>query len=345
MAESKDFWDRKRKSPYCWITVLVHLSLILAGGVLVVLYGPRNQPSHIVALQWVFAVGFVVVTTVHELGHTLAAWALGFRFVALNIGPLTVVTDHWGRRHVRIDWSRLMGANGYAAAVPRSDEHLRSNAILMVFAGPFASLNAGLLCWLLYLNLPALGWEAYWAVPGILALLFAADFGANLVPIGYSDGAMLLHLLLWTEHGQDLYARHLAAKTRSEAAQRLMDQDYAGEVQLRRKALDQMLERGGAPSVQLGHSYQALAYAQMNHSHRREAVANLLKSIEVFGHCPNAGPIHEANSWKGLQSLYRLQQSVDEARQAGASALAAFEKVRAKNLDRSEEHTSELQSR
>ena len=227
-----------------------------------------------------------------------------------------------------------MGANGYAAAVPLSEEHLRSNAMLMVFAGPFASLNAGLLCWLLYLNLSSLSWEAYWGVPGILAVLFAADFGANLVPIGYSDGTMLLHLLLWTEHGQDLYARHLAAKTHDEATRRLMDQDFAGEVQLRRKALDQILARGGAPSEQLGHCYQALAYAQMNHSQRREAAANLRTSLEVLGRCRNASPIHEANSWRGLESIYRMRQDVEEARQAATSALLAFEKVRAGNLDR-----------
>jgi tetratricopeptide (TPR) repeat protein len=191
-----------------------------------------------------------------------------------------------------------------------------------------------LLCWLLYLKGPGSGGEAYWSLLGTLAVLFAADFGANLVPIGYCDGTMLLHLLLWTQHGQDLYARHLAAKTHNEATQRLVDRDFAGEVQLRRKALDQILARGDAPSVQLGHSYQALAYAQMNHSQRREAEANLRKSLEVFDRCRNPGPIHEANSWKGLESIYRMGQRVDEARQAATSALLAFEKVRAGNLDR-----------
>ncbi len=333
MAESEDFWNRKRKSPFRWITVLVHLSLIGAGILLAVLYSPPDQPFHFFGL-FVFSGGFVVVTTVHELGHTLVAWALGFRFVALNIGPLTVAKDQWGHRHVRIEWSRLLGTNGYAAAVPLSEEHLRSNAMLMVFAGPFASLNAGLLCWLLYLKVPGSAWEAYWGVLGTLAVLFTADFGANLVPIGYSDGSMLLHLLLWTKHGQDLYARHLAAKTHDEAAQRLMNQDFAGEVQLRRKALDQILARGGAPSVQLGHSYQALAYAQMNHSQRREAEANLRKSLEVLDRCRNASPIHEANSWKGLEGIHRMRQSVDEARHAATSALLAFEKVRAGDLDR-----------
>ena len=314
--------------------MLVHLSMIFAGILPVVLYGPRHEPFHIVWLQLVFGAGFIVVTTVHELGHTLAAWALGLRFVALNIGPLTVVKDKWGHRHVRFEWSRLTGTAGYAAAVPVSEDHIRSNALLTVFAGPFASLNAGLLCWLVYLNLPGLGWEAYWGVPGILAVLFVADFVANLIPIGYSDGSMLLHLLFWTRHGQDLHAYHLAAKTHHDAAQSLVEQDFSAEVQLRRKALDQMLARGDAPSVRLGHSYQALAFAQMNHSQRNQAAANFQKSIEVFGRCRDADPIHEANSWKGLETIYRIRQNVDEALRAADAAIAAFEKVRARNLDR-----------
>ena len=262
------------------------------------------------------------------------AWALGFRFVALNIGPLTVVKDQWGHRHVRIQWSRLTGAEGYAAAVPISEEHIRSNALLMIFAGPFASLNAALLCWLVYLNLPGSSWEEYWVVPGILAVLFAADFAVNLIPIGYSDGSMLLHLLLWTKHGQDLYARQLASKTHNDASQRLVEQDFGAEVQLRRKALDQMLARGDAPSLLLGHSYQALAYAQLNHSQRHDAEANFQKSIEVFNRCREIDPIYEANSWSGLEKVYRMRESVDEAHRAANGAVAAFEKVRAGSLDR-----------
>jgi hypothetical protein len=73
----------------------------------------------------------------------------------------------------------------------------------------------------------------------VLAILFIADFVGNLIPIGYCDGTLLLHLLLWTKPGHDLYAIQLASKTHDDAAQRLVAQDFAGEVQLRQKALDQ----------------------------------------------------------------------------------------------------------
>lgn len=330
MEETDQFWDQKRKSPYRWIASLVHLGLIYGGFVLLI----RARHFRGIGGIYLFSAGLLVVTTIHELGHATVAWALGFKFHAINIGPLTIVKDHYGHRHVRFDWNRLLGHGGYAAAVPVSEEHIRSNAILMVFAGPFASLNAGLVCWLIYLRLPGTGWEAHWGIPGVLAILFVADFVANLIPIGYCDGTMLLHLLLWTKHGQDLYAIHLAAKTHDDAAQRLVEQDFAGEVKLRRKALEQLLARGDSASVQLGHSYQALGYALMNHAQRKEAAASFQKAIEVFGRCRQVDAIHEANSWKGLASIYRLNQNPEEAQKAVTAALAAFEKVKAANTDR-----------
>lgn len=330
MPEIDEFWDRKRKSPFRWIASLIHLGLIYGGFLLML----RSHHFRGFAGFSLIGIGLIVVTTIHELGHASIAWALGFKFHAINIGPLTIVKDHYGHRHVHFDWDRLLGHGGYAAATPVSEDHIRSNAIMMVFAGPFASLNAGLLCWLIYLKLPGTAWEAYWRIPGVLAILFVADFVANLIPIGYCDGTMLLHLLLWTKHGQDLYAIHLASKTHGDAAERLVAQDFAGEVKLRQKALEQLLARGGSASLQLGHSYQALAFAQLNHSEKRNAAYNFQKSIEIFRQCRDADPIFEANSWKGLDKIHRIRQNPDEAQLAASSALAAFEKSRREKMDR-----------
>jgi tetratricopeptide (TPR) repeat protein len=333
MEETEQFWDRKRKSPYRFVVALVHAALIWGGLVILI----RTRHFQGVGGIYLISAGFIFVTTIHELGHAAVAWALGFKFHAINIGPLTIVKDHFGHRHVRFDWNRLTGHGGYAAAVPVSEEHLRSNAIMMVFAGPFASLNAGLLCFLIYLKLPDSGWEEHWGIPGMLAILFIADFVCNLIPVGYCDGTMLLHLLLWTKHGQDLYAIHLAAKTQDEASERLVQQDFAGEVQLRRKALDQLLARGDSPSPRLGHSYQSLGYALLNHSQRREAAAHLNKSLEVFALCRDIGPIYEANSWKALAHIHRLDQNPEEAQKAIYAALMAFEKGRTASTGRRSE--------
>src|SRR5215472_11650052 len=126
MAHSGSFWDRKRKSPFRWIRFLVWLLLIFAAIPPLAFYGPRHKPFHFLPLLLVWDAGWIVDMTVHEFGHTLVAWALGFRFVALNIGPFTIVKDQWGHRHVRFEWKRVMSLEGYAAAVPVSEKHIRS---------------------------------------------------------------------------------------------------------------------------------------------------------------------------------------------------------------------------
>jgi hypothetical protein len=55
---------------------------------------------------YLFTIGLIVVTTIHELGHA-SVWALGFKFHTINIGPLTIVRDHYGHRHVHFDWDLL----------------------------------------------------------------------------------------------------------------------------------------------------------------------------------------------------------------------------------------------
>ncbi len=92
------------------------------------------------------------------------------------------------------------------AAVPVSENHIRSSEMIVVFAGPFAWLNASLLCWFVSLKATGTPLQDYWGLAAVLAIMFAADFATNLLPIGYSDGSMLWHLLLWTKHGQDLCA-------------------------------------------------------------------------------------------------------------------------------------------
>jgi tetratricopeptide (TPR) repeat protein len=333
MGDTEDFWDRGRESPVEWLRDAVYLGLIYAGVQLLIQNEPRVE---FIAPPWLFLIsgGLLVVTTIHEVGHTLAAWLLGFRFRAINIGPLTIVKDDFGHRHVRFEWRRLLNNGGYGAAVPVSEKHIRSTEMMVVFAGPFASLNASLMCWFVSLKAPGTPMQDYWGLPAVLAILFAADFATNLLPIGYSDGSMLWHLLLWTKHGQDLYASLLASKTHEDAIRCLATQDFAGEVQLRQKALDQMLTRNVPPSVQLGHAYQTLAVAQLNHWQLNEAAESLQESLAVFGRCRGGDPVGEANSWNGLATIHRMRHNPEETLRAQDSAMDSFERARAGNLDR-----------
>jgi len=132
----------------------------------------------------ILVVGELVVVAVHEFGHAFLAWGVGFRFKSICIGPVTTWRDAMGRRYFKFDWKKLLLAGGYMGSVPTSAKSLRMNQILVTFAGPFLSLNAGLLLFLLFLRLPGTSLEQYWKPIGMVALLFVVDFIRNLIPIG-----------------------------------------------------------------------------------------------------------------------------------------------------------------
>jgi tetratricopeptide (TPR) repeat protein len=273
----------------------------------------------------IVAGGQLLVTTVHEFGHAAAAWAVHFKFKAINIGPLTVTKDPTGHRHVSFDWKRLLGGGGYMASVPTSERSIRVNQILVVFAGPFLSLTAGMALSLLFLNLPGTAWEQNWRIIGIFMVLFLADSILNLVPIGYTDGSLLLHLILWTRKGRELSSAWLAGKDSDEAAALKAQTDFEGEVVRRRRVLEQALPHLAPNSLELAVRYQELGFSELRAKRPAEAEQSLTKSLDIIRACPTAHPLLQANSWMGLHSAYRLDHRPEEARHAYNSAVRAFE--------------------
>ena len=275
---------------------------------------------------WVILIlGELLVITVHEFGHAFAAWGVQFRFKAINIGPVTVRKDATGHHQYTFDWRRVLGGGGYMAAVPTSEKSLRLNQILVVFAGPFISLNAGLVLFLVFLNLPGTSWERSWQKIGIFSVLFVTDFIRNLIPIGYTDGSLLLHLILWTRKGRELSSAWLAGKDTDEAAALQAQTDFEGEVERRRRVLEQALPHLAPNSLELAVKYQELGFAELRAQRPAEAAQSLTKSQDIIRQCPSAHPLMQANNWMGLHSAYRSEQRPDDAKQAYQSAVRAFE--------------------
>lgn len=281
----------------------------------------------------VLILGELLVITVHEFGHALAAWAVHFRFKVINVGPVTVWKDATGHRHSRFEWKRLLVGGGYMGAVPTSDRSVRLNQILVIFAGPFVSLNAGLLLFLLFLNLPGTAWQHSWDKIGTVAILFGVDFIRNLIPIGYTDGTLLLHLILWTPKGREFASAWLAAKDKEEADEREAHVDFEREVELRRRVLEQALAHGDQNSVELAFKYQALGFAELRAMRPHEAEQSLRTSLHILQQCRAAPALLAANSWMGLYRAHFSQQRPAEAAQACTSAVRAFEKSK-KSLTR-----------
>lgn len=90
-----------------------------------------------------------LVTLVHEGGHFVVGWLLGFELHFFQVGPLKLVRARDGFR-LRLDPGSLSG--GAVAAYPFSSRLLRLRWVLAVAAGPLASALFGVAAWRLLLG-------------------------------------------------------------------------------------------------------------------------------------------------------------------------------------------------
>lgn len=150
---------------------------------------------------WLIAVGLVAIVAtlcLHELGHLIGGWLVGFRFTLFIAGPLKIVREGEAIRvHLNKDLS-LYG--GLAGAMPRDDRDLRRRMAVMVAAGPLTSLLLGIV------SLGVAAWAGvseawgvfafFWGVFGLLNLALCV---VTLIPgktSGFdTDGAQLLDAL------------------------------------------------------------------------------------------------------------------------------------------------------
>jgi len=143
-------------------------------------------------LSVVAGIALIVFTSslglvVHELGHAVAASAVGFRVRVVRVGRLAATGTPAGW-HLRLLPQRIRG--GWVRAHPLSREHLRVRHALFVGGGPAAHLLlAGAVL------AAAREWGGAWVLAAVLLLLAV---GLNLLPLGlrregsWLDGDWLL---------------------------------------------------------------------------------------------------------------------------------------------------------
>jgi len=153
------------------------------------------------------AVGlFLFNVSVHEIGHVCMALLLSHRVHALCIGPFTFTKgpDGYG---VQFQPKRLLVFGGYISSVPIHCRHLRLRQVAIVAGGPVASVLGGLCLVAVRLSLPPSeqGYLLFFSWGAVLAFYL---FVVSIFPVGYSDGSMLLHLILKTSPGE-LLLEHL----------------------------------------------------------------------------------------------------------------------------------------
>jgi hypothetical protein len=150
-----------------------------------------------------------VVLLVHELGHLLGGWLVGYRLQRLVVGPLTVVRDREGM-HARLNRDPASYGGRVEMEGATSSNRSRTRAAVFIVMGPLASLAAGgivTFAGLEWLSEPAvydMGFRGFFlsrqlAVVGVGSIIVGA---ANLVPLTLfgrqSDGARLF-VTMWDE--------------------------------------------------------------------------------------------------------------------------------------------------
>jgi len=163
---------------------------------------PGLGPSLVLLLGGAF-----LALPVHEAGHLLGGWLVGFRFCFFIAGPVRVVRDGSG---IALRWNRNLSLyGGLAASIPTDARDLTRRHAWMVASGPLTSVASGGASLALATILFGSG-SGPGSVGEAALLLGLLTFGASSILIGLvtlipattsgfpTDGAQLLRA--WRDH-------------------------------------------------------------------------------------------------------------------------------------------------
>jgi hypothetical protein len=85
----------------------------------------------------VFVLLLFVATLIHEIGHLLAGWAVGFRFRSIQIGPLRAHVEYG---NIKVGFSLKLTALGLAGIYAPRVHRLRRRLLVFIAGGPAANL-------------------------------------------------------------------------------------------------------------------------------------------------------------------------------------------------------------
>jgi hypothetical protein len=154
---------------------------------------PHPPGRFVLDTLWLILLG-LVITLVHELGHTSVGLALGMKLRVFYVGPF-----QWrcqgGKWVFKFAPQEILLTGGVTGVVPATREFPVWRHVAMIVAGPLANLVTGLLAfWIVF----STDMDTAGVGVGLLALFGAfslATFALNLIPVRvanlYSDGARI----------------------------------------------------------------------------------------------------------------------------------------------------------
>jgi Zn-dependent protease len=318
-----DFWDSKRKSKaQAFVLTLFGIAALPLLGWFILYAHRAGMPAWRGGWRFWFwySVFALVNTTLHESGHAIVAWAAGFELRVICIGPFTFWRERARSRfQFRFDLGRLFERDGYMGAVPVSDSYLRPYEIAVTAAGPMANAISCLVCLVVFFYLPGTAWQAWWWVAAFNAVLAGVLAVSSLIPLGYCDGTMLLHLILWTPQGRLLLDIKRLARLGDEAKDCHERADFAKEIELREAMLQLALAHGRDNASMAAVCQQAMGSAWLLADDGPAAEYRYRKCLE-YGAELARNPALAANVWSGLLFAVTRRHRVAHVCHAGPDA-------------------------
>jgi hypothetical protein len=141
-----------------------------------------------------FFLAFALTLVVHEFGHLLAGWIVGFRFNSIAIGPFTVRREY-GRLKVQV--RRALPAGGFAGMQVNRVRRLRRRLLVFIAGGPIANLLSAALVASFFAYEPwptsslSVAGEIFWKISVMIGV---ANFFPFRLGVLYPDGARIAML-------------------------------------------------------------------------------------------------------------------------------------------------------
>jgi hypothetical protein len=198
------------------------------------------------------------VIVIHEVGHLVLGFLVGFRLIAIRFGPIHISLPF----RISFKFEKKTGRSGFANMIPVRSDRLRSRAIVFIAGGPLANLMVGAIILSLGFGRPLAA--AFAALSIVVGL-------ANLIPFRrsalVSDGKRLLTLFHKREQGERFLAiLQLAAELQSGVEPEALSPDFLAKAKA---------GKNESPDTVMAY---ALAYTAAWYQNNDDATAQLLET-------------------------------------------------------------------
>jgi len=140
----------------------------------------------------IFILLLILAIAIHELGHLIAGWAVGFSFSSLQVGPL-FLENQYGV--LRAQLSTDMMALGLAGMFADNVRKLRRRLLIYIVGGPAANLATVIIVIIVSRLVPSTPVSGVATAVGQLAAISLVLAMLSLVPITSTDGASIEMLI------------------------------------------------------------------------------------------------------------------------------------------------------